>query len=378
MLAELRKSGGDVAYETEALGLEQDAAGVRVRLRSNDVERTVRATYVVGADGAHSVVRHLLGAAFVGAEYRETFILADIETRGDLPADEMQLCPHETGALACFPMSASRRRIVAMVDLEHSADPDLPLVQELLKRHGLGQLQATKLIWGSRFKIHHRQTPHMRDGRVFLAGDAAHIHSPFGAQGMNTGLQDAWNLAWKLRLALGGRATETLLDSYSSERHAVAHQVIRLTDNLTKAMASRNEIAQAIRNRAIPLLTRMDSFRRLFVQTLSELSVGYAHSPIVEGKGARAVDAPIVAANATRLYQRLGDRFVLLLPRAHAPDFEALVARFGAAVIEVAERAGNEGAQLVRPDGYVAFESKNASDREARAVAAVLEKQLRT
>jgi 2-polyprenyl-6-methoxyphenol hydroxylase-like FAD-dependent oxidoreductase len=376
LLAELRRSGGEVSYGTEALAVEQTEDAVKVQLRSGGEDRWLSAAHVVGTDGAHSAVRHALGLDFGGGSYAASFVLADIETTGDVPADEMQLCPHAAGALACFPMSASRRRIVAMVDAEPAGGPDLAFVQRLLDTRGLEALRATRLIWGSNFKIHHRQASSMRLGRVFLAGDAAHIHSPFGAQGMNTGLQDAWNLSWKLRLALAGAATPALLDSYSVERHAVAERVIRLTDTITKGMATRNPVAQAVRKRAIPILTGLDWFKRLFVNTLTELSVGYPHSPLLldkgKGKGQRAADEEL--SDGARLYECLGRGFVLLAPKL-APALEAVLARYAGTVTHRVH-LNRDGMRLIRPDGYVAVESETTSASDARLLEQVLAKQV--
>lgn len=372
LLGELARAGGAVSYEVEVLSVEHATDAVKVQLRTGGQVHVVRAAYVVGTDGAHSTVRHALGLDFAGGSYAAAFVLADIETTGDVPVDEMQLCPHASGALACFPMSATRRRIVAMVDAEPAGGPDLAFVQHLLDTRGLSALRATRLIWGSNFKIHHRQASSMRAGRVFLAGDAAHIHSPFGAQGMNTGLQDAWNLAWKLRLALADAATPALLDSYSVERHAVAQRVIRLTDTITRVMASRSRLARAVRKRAIPILTQLDWFKRSFVGTLTELAVEYSRSPVVAGKGQRAVDEPLEAG--ARLYECLGDRFVLLTP-SHAPPPVAVLARYSATVTHQAHLQG-DGLRLVRPDGYIAFESATATVRDLERLEAVLQMQV--
>jgi len=265
---------------------------------------------------------------------------------------------------------------VAMVDAEPAGGPDLAFVQHLLDTRGLSALRATRLIWGSNFKIHHRQASSMRAGRVFLAGDAAHIHSPFGAQGMNTGLQDAWNLAWKLRFALAGTATAELLDSYSLERHAVAERVIRLTDTITRVMASRSRVAQAMRKGAIPVLTRLDWFKRLFVDTLTELTVSYPRSPVVLGKGRRAVNEPLQAGG--HLHEYLGGRFVLLTPNdstTHAPALAAMLARYAGTVMHRAHLQ-NDGVRLIRPDGYVAFESATATASEVQRLDAVLRMQV--
>jgi 2-polyprenyl-6-methoxyphenol hydroxylase-like FAD-dependent oxidoreductase len=372
LLSELQRAGGEVSYETEALAIEQTAERVSVRLRSRGEDYTVRAAYLVGTDGAHSAVRHALGLDFAGGSYAASFVLADIEATGDVPVDEMQLCPHASGALACFPMSASRRRIVAMVDAEPAGGPDLAFVQRLLDTRGLSALRATRLVWGSNFNIHHRQASSMRAGRVFLAGDAAHIHSPFGAQGMNTGLQDAWNLAWKLRLALAGAATPELLDSYSVERHAVAERVIRLTDTITRVMAARNRVVQALRKRAIPILTQLDWFKRLFVDTLTELAVSYPHSPLILGKGQRAADEAL--DGGARLYECLGAGFVLLAPR-HATPLAALLGRYSATVTHKAHLQ-SDGMRLIRPDGYVAFETRTATVKDVQRLEAALRMQV--
>src|SRR5262249_12106774 len=146
-------------------------------------------------------------------------------------------------------------------------------------------IEAQSLHWSSYFRIHHRNVEQMRVGRIFLAGDAAHIHSPFGGQGMNTGLQDVWNLAWKLDLVLNGLGNEQLLDSYCSERLPVIKEVIETTDFLTKAMGTPNKFAQALRNHVIPIVSRLPPFRHAFVQRLSELAIAYPGSPIVEGPG---------------------------------------------------------------------------------------------
>jgi hypothetical protein len=288
----------------------------------------------------------------------------------------MQICPHESGALACFPMSATRRRIVAMVGASEEGEPDLAQVKRLLDVHGLGALEPKRLVWGSRFRIHHRETPRMRIGRAFLAGDSAHIHSPFGAQGMNTGLQDAWNLAWKLRFALQGTAQSALLESYSEERHAVARRVIRLTDGLTRVMASRLPLAQAVRDRAIPILTRLPAFRKRFVAAVSELDVAYGKSKIVEGRGARAGDEPIGTSGSGHLYGRLGRGYVLLVPASSVAAFEELESRYGDEALEVMTHRRSTGITLVRPDGYVAFEAKVADRAALRAMKNLLDGHL--
>jgi FAD binding domain len=195
----------------------------------------------------------------------------------------------------------------------------------------------------------------MRVGRVFLAGDAAHIHSPFGGQGMNTGLHDVWNLVWKLDLALHGRGNDRLLDSYCSERLPVVKQVIETTDFLTKVMGTQNKFAQALRNNVIPIVSRLSAFQHAFVQSLSELSVAYPGSPIVEGPGKRYFDDSMRGGNGIR------SRFLVMVEAARkSSTVEAAKQLFESYrdIVEIRSSSRNAGVTLVRPDGYVAYSAK--------------------
>ena len=162
---------------------------------------------MVGCDGAHSVVRQQLKIPFEGAEYHASFLLGDVDTNNKLPADEMQLCPSEFGPVAIFPMNSARRRIVATIKNPEGDAPSLELVQKILAQSAPNAIEADGLHWSSYFRIHHRRVARLCEGRMFIAGDAAHIHSLFGGQGMNTGLHDVWNLVGELALFLRGRGS---------------------------------------------------------------------------------------------------------------------------------------------------------------------------
>jgi 2-polyprenyl-6-methoxyphenol hydroxylase-like FAD-dependent oxidoreductase len=258
LLAEsLERRGGHVEYQTKFVSAVQQDDLVTATLNHNGSLSEITAKFLVGCDGAHSTVRHLLNLPFEGAEYQDLFLLADIESNDAVRADQMQLCPSEFGPVAIFPMSATRRRIVAMIDKADGDAPSLDLVRRLLNDRAPIGLEARSLHWSSYFNIHHRHVAQMRVGRVFIAGDAAHIHSPFGGQGMNTGLQDVWNLSWKLALALQGHGTEELLSSYTAERIPVIKNVIETTDFLTKTLGTPNKFAQALRNTVIPMVSRL-------------------------------------------------------------------------------------------------------------------------
>ncbi|MCW3070109.1 MAG: monooxygenase FAD-binding [Solirubrobacterales bacterium] len=368
----LQRQGGHVAYDTKCVAVEQHEDRVDVTLEHAGRTSRLSAAYVVGCDGAHSTIRHLLKIPFEGVAYDASFLLADVATNDALPADEMQLCPHEDGPLAIFPLRGDRRRIVATAPSLGDEAPSLELVREIVARRGPAGFAATALHWSSAFRIHRRRAAQLQSGRVFIAGDAAHVHSPFGAQGMNTGLQDVWNLAWKLDFAVGGAAADALLATYSTERRAVIERVIGLTDVITKVMGTPSRLVQGVRDLAIPMVSRLPPFRRGFVQSLSELGIAYRGSPIVYGAGARYLEDTMRAGG-------VGSHFLLCVgsdaPRPVVDDLRALADEY-ASVVEM--RGSSEpGAVLVRPDGYAAFAARELSEAVPRAVRAVLDLQVR-
>jgi 2-polyprenyl-6-methoxyphenol hydroxylase-like FAD-dependent oxidoreductase len=356
LVEELNRRGGSVEYETEFLSAIQHDDHVVATLDRKGQRAELSAAFVVGCDGAHSTVRHLLNLPFEGAEYEQLFLLADVETNDALPGDELQLCPSELGPVAIFPMSATRRRIVATIEKPEGDAPSLELVQTILTQRAPRGLQARGMRWSSYFRIHHRQVAQLRVKRMFVAGDAAHIHSPFGGQGMNTGLHDIWNLIWKLDLSVRGHASEELLDSYQAERRPVIKNVIDTTDFLTKAMGTPNKLAQVLRDTVIPMVSRLAPFQHAFVQRLSELGIDYHGSPIVEGAGKRYFDDSLRGGSG------ILSRFLLLFDRDGAPATELQIEKFASSVNDIVEAraAGQRGLTLVRPDGYIAYSTNDA------------------
>ena len=301
LLAErLEELGGGVERSVALSGFTQDAAGVTATLRHADGrEEAARSAWLVGCDGAHSAVRHGLGFDFAGSRYAEGFVLADLRVEfavdGDaLPDDRLNVFLHRDGFLAFFPMgdkcpAAAGRplwRIVAdlpAATVPSDAAPSRPTLAELqalVDVRGPGGLRLAEPVWTSGFNVSRRQAPRYRDGRVFLAGDAAHIHSPAGGQGMNTGIQDAENLAWKLATTVRGDAGTGLLDSYEAERRPVAARVLRLTDRMTKAVTLHDPVAGFLRDRLAGAL-KLPAVGRRAAAALSELDVRYPRSPIV-------------------------------------------------------------------------------------------------
>jgi 2-polyprenyl-6-methoxyphenol hydroxylase-like FAD-dependent oxidoreductase len=367
LVEELRRRGGNVEYGTAFVAVERQIDGMRVTVEHGGNTADITATFVVGCDGAHSKVRKAMNLTLEGGEYDASFLLADVETNDALPADELQLCPSELGPVAIFPISASRRRVVATIDQTEGDAPSLELVQRILKERAPEGIVAHELHWSSYFRIHHRHASRLRAGRMFIAGDAAHIHSPFGGQGMNTGLHDIWNLVWKLDLFLKGHGNEQLLDSYGAERIPIIKSVIETTDFLTKALGTPNKFAQAIRNVVIPMVSRLSPFQHAFVQRLSELGINYAGSPIVEGPGQRYLDDSMRGGEGIRSH------FLLMTGEGDGTDSKELSA-LDEDIVEV-RPSRDSGIKLVRPDGYVAYAARAGPPGGAlRSVRALLER----
>ncbi len=243
----------------------------------------VAAMWVVGCDGARSTVRREVRLDFGGTTADETFWLGDVTLEWSEPADRISAFFAPDGALVVFPLPGGRSRIVATAPDESDAHeaPSLAALTELLDRRVALDVRARDLGWSSRFRVHCRQVPRYRVGRVFVAGDAAHCHSPLGGQGMNTGIQDALNLAWKLALVQRGVAPESLLDSYHVERHAVGADVLRATDVATRVATLRHPVARAVRDSVAGFLSSLEPVQQRIRENVAELSVAYTKSPIV-------------------------------------------------------------------------------------------------
>jgi 2-polyprenyl-6-methoxyphenol hydroxylase-like FAD-dependent oxidoreductase len=372
LVRELEKRGGHVEYESCFVSAEQDDHGVAVCLEQKTGPADLRASFVIGCDGAGSKVREGLHVPLEGGDYPDEFMLADIETNEFRPRDEMLLCPNEHGPVALFPMSPTRWRMVATIAQPEGDSPDLSLVHRLLQERAPAGIEARELHWSSYFRIHHRHAARLRDRRVFIAGDAAHIHSPFGGQGMNTGLHDVWNLVWKLDLCLRGHANQLLLESYAVERLPVIQNVIETTDRLTKAMGTSSRIAQIVRDAVIPPVSHFEAFQHAFVQRLSGLGIAYPHSPIVDGSGARWFD------DTLRGGQGIESRFLLSTgsdAQSATGEAQRLCESF-TQVVELRPTAA-PGIHLIRPDGFLGFSATRADGHAFDTVRALLEKQTR-
>ena len=364
----LNALGVEVERRVELIRFVADEDAVTAFLRRPDgSEETVDVDWMIGCDGAHSIVRHGLGMEFEGDTMPSHFILADLHLAGGPPLDEIKTYWHEAGPLVIFPIGPGRYRVVADAGEpkagEHTPDPTLAEVQSLLDQRGPAGVKASDPVWLSGFTINERKVADYRAGRVFLAGDAAHVHSPAGGQGMNTGMQDAINLAWKLALVCRGAASpEPLLGSYSAERSEVGREVLANAGRLTTLALMRGAVAQSIRNHLARLLFGLSPVKRAVTNQMSELSIGYPSSPLTRAEGhghsgpAAGGRAPV---SATGYRVGSGDRPRFMLFAVADGGSEALLAR-RADLLEAETRApfADDGVWLVRPDGYVAMTAR--------------------
>jgi 2-polyprenyl-6-methoxyphenol hydroxylase-like FAD-dependent oxidoreductase len=273
LLGRLRELGSDVYRPHAVKDLQQDANGVSVMVATDGRHsQTVRARYLVGADGMHSAVRERAAIGFTGERYEQSFMLADVRMSWALRADEVMMFLSPDGLVVVAPLPGGRHRIVATLD-DAPERPSTADVQRLLDTRGpvTKPARVQEIVWSTRFLVHHRLADRYRAGRVVLAGDAAHVHSPAGGQGMNTGIQDAVVLGHALAAVLAGRADETRLDQYERTRRPVAERVVSFTDRATRMATLRSAGSRAMRNAAISVIGRIPPVRRWLATELAGL-----------------------------------------------------------------------------------------------------------
>ncbi len=273
LLETLEALGGTVDRPTEFLKLEDVGSGVEVTVVSSGKTRSVRAHWLVGCDGMHSRVREQAGIPFEGAVYEQGFVLADIQMTWPLSREEVSLFYSPQGLVVVAPLPGDRFRIVATDD-EAPANPSSEYIQALLKERGPtnSHCEVHDLAWSSRFRIHHRVSSAPRKGHVLLCGDSAHVHSPAGGQGMNTGIQDATSLAEALAHTLR-TGDEAPLDRWARERHEVARRVVETTDRMTRLATVKAPWAQSLRNAAVSFAGHLPPVRDAIARSLSEIAL---------------------------------------------------------------------------------------------------------
>jgi len=355
---ELLKTGlSEVLFQNEVVGAAQDARGVALTVERNVGERyDLHADYLVGCDGAHSAVRESLGIPLEGTTYPVHVFLADVsitDSRDELPWPRLAFdVPRFLFAVRFEP---GHWRLVGALD---AANADAPLDDAFYKT----QVEATigpgpfELLWQSKFNIHRRHADAFRDGRILLAGDAGHLNSPAGGQGMNAGIQDAHNLAWKLAYTLRGGDADVLLDSYDIERHeAITQGVEVFTDRLSRFGLFMSRNVRATLTRAARALIAVPLFRRRVLLTMMMLSAHYRRSPLFFGRssliGRRSPEITALAAyRPTLVLYEPSDEVTAAAPGCNVPDLR---------VTETSDwrawKCRQPFAALVRPDGIVGY-----------------------
>jgi 2-polyprenyl-6-methoxyphenol hydroxylase-like FAD-dependent oxidoreductase len=395
--AALVRLGGRVERGRALTGFDHAADGVTATVNGDSGEETIRARWLVGCDGAHSVVRHTLGLGFEGAQFPERFWLADVQMNWSRTLDRAHAFFHPDGIAVAFPFGNDRWRVMMDVpDQRDAADPTLERLRAAFSERAGQAVAMADPRWIGAFAVHHRMVETFRRGRVFLAGDAAHIHSPVGGQGMNTGIQDAHNLAWKLAIVIHGRATEALLDTYDAERRPVARRLLRDVGRATHVVTGLHPALRLFRDQVLLRLVQLGPIRALISQRVAEFDVSYEESLLSSGRGHPAPGrrAPFVfltrpdgrsatifdvfdtvgftalvfaglsagdAATAAATVARgaLGDlgSVVVVAPSVSADwDGPLLLDRSGAAHQRYG--ASNGALVLVRPDGYLGFRGR--------------------
>lgn len=271
LLRRLESLGGAVQRPCEVVAIHQAENHVEVQIKSENQVKTVYAKWVVGCDGMHSIVREQDSISFIGGSYQENFILADVEMEWFLGRKDANMFLSKEGIVLVVPLPHNHFRIVATVK-EAPATPVIEDFEQLLKERGpnSASIKITRLVWASRFHIQHRVAKSMRHGRILLAGDAAHVHSPAGGQGMNTGIQDAIALAGALKEVLQGK-DDKILNQWEEKRLNIAKSVVQLTDRLTRVMTVSSPVLQCLRNMVIRTFVRFPYVQCAIAEKLSEL-----------------------------------------------------------------------------------------------------------
>ncbi|MCK8785092.1 FAD-dependent monooxygenase [Roseomonas sp. NAR14] len=369
LVAALRDAGVAVEWRTELVGLAQDGEGITATLRRDGHEEVARCRWLCGCDGARSAVRHALGIGFPGGDYDQRFFVADVALTGESAGERITACLGARELCLVLPVRRTgQHRLIGLIPGD--VPQDAPIAFEAVRGHAeaLAGVTVEALHWFSTYRVHHRVAERFQQGRAFLLGDAGHIHSPAGGQGMNTGIGDAVNLGWKLAQVARGRAPATLLDSYAAERLAFARTLVGTTDRMFRAMVEPGLSGRVLRTVLVPhLLPAALGFRaarRAFFRALSQLRISYRDGPLAGGAAGEVHGGdrlPWVRHVAGDNFEPLAALdWQLHVYGTPAPALREAAEARGLALLAfpwdpAAAAAGlaEDAAYLVRPDGYV-------------------------
>lgn len=377
LIARLESCGVTVERQTELLEYSDDGARIAARLRGPQGQERCEASYIAGCDGAHSRVREAMGGGFPGGVYQQIFYVADVDAAGPAINADAAVDLNEADFLAVFPLNGEGRvRLIGTVREERAEHPERLQFSDVSRRaiESL-RVDVKRVNWFSTYRVHHRVAQHFRKGRVFLLGDAAHIHSPAGGQGMNTGIGDAINLAWKLKAALDRRAGDALLDSYAAERVPFAKRLVRTTDRVFTLATAEGPVAGLLRARVAPLVlpaaARFAALRQAIFRNVSQLQIDYRGGPLSAGAAGRVRGGdrlPWVKSRDGDNYASLSAmRWQLHVYGRPAEEIDAWSRdhNLPLSVFDWSEAHAAAGLQpgalyLLRPDGYVALAAQDA------------------
>ena len=323
----IKQNGKDVRWQAELLDFVQDETKVMANVKNSDgASETIEAKFLVGCDGAKSVVRHTLGMTFEGSTFERLFYVADAQIDWDFSHDSLYVCLAENTITAFFPLPGENRfRIVGTFpENEERREGEIlyeEIEQQIIKDTEL-ELDIHDVNWFSVYRVHSRRVNKFSEGRCFLAGDAAHIHTPAGAQGMNTGIQDGYNLAWKIRLVLQEKASEKLLETYNEERLANAKRLLQTTDRIFDFGASEEWFVSFFRTRIFPYIANFvlhfDAVKKFIFPLVSQIGINYRNSSLSKTDGNFSIKAgdrmPYFEVEGASIYEKLKEpKFHLLV-----------------------------------------------------------------
>lgn len=381
--------GRDVLWNTELENFTQDDSSVKANIKnSNGESREIAAKFLIGCDGAKSPVRHTLGLTFEGSTFERMFYVADVQIDWNLSHDALAVFLMKTNLLAFFPMVGEDQwRIVGTFPEEFAKDEGNVLYEEIeeqIKQDAEVELDITDVNWFSTYKVHTRHVSKFSSGRCFLAGDSAHIHTPAGAQGMNTGIQDAYNLAWKLAMVLRERSDPEILESYNQERLENAKKLLRTTDRFFNLVASPEPILAYLRTHVFPYIAgaafSLDAVKKFVFPLISQTAINYRHSSLSANNGSFSVKAgdrmPYFTIEGESIYDKLREpKFHLLTffdGSGNLPDLPESFINHYSTVIDFQHLplyphiteifdATETFMILLRPDNYIGFISAEIS-----------------